>query len=80
MRAAEDQVLNSYAWLDQQNGIVRLPIGRAIDLIAQRNLPARQQNGPQSAADGVTVPTASGLGPIMQPVGGPLAAQIQGAK
>jgi hypothetical protein len=80
MRSAEDQVLNNYAWLDQQNGIVRLPIDRAIDLIAQRSLPARTQTGPQSAADGVTVPTASGLGPIMQPVGGPLAGQIQGAK
>src|ERR1700735_1416136 len=32
MRSAEDQVLNNYAWLDQQNGIVRLPIDRAIDL------------------------------------------------
>src|SRR5580658_7051070 len=81
MRAAEDQVLNNYAWLDQQNGIVRLPIDRAIELIAQRGLPARKESGPQSAAAGVTVPTASALGPIMQPAGGPLAPQIQqGAK
>src|SRR5580658_11292311 len=80
MRAAEDQVLNNYAWLDQQNGIVRLPIDRAIELIAQQGLPARKESGPQSAAAGVTVPTASALGPVMQPVGGPLAAQIQGAK
>jgi hypothetical protein len=80
MRAAEDQVLNNYAWLDQQNGIVRLPIERAMDLIAQRSLPARTETGPKSAADGVTVPTASGLGSIMQQTGGPLAAQIQGAK
>jgi hypothetical protein len=80
MRAAEEQVLTHYAWLDQANGIVRLPIDRAIDLIAQRGLPARKETGPQSAAAAVTVPTASALGPIMQPVGGPLAAQIQGAK
>src|ERR1700691_2188855 len=81
MRAAEDQVLHNYRWLDQANGIVRLPIDRAMDLIAQRGLPARKESGPQSAAAGVTVPTASGLGPIMQPAGGPLAAQIQqGAK
>jgi hypothetical protein len=81
MRAAEDQVLSSYAWLDQSNGIVRLPIDRAMDLIAQRGLPARKESGPQSAAAAVTVPTASALGPIMQPTGGPLAPQIQqGAK
>jgi hypothetical protein len=46
-------------------------------LIAQRGLPARKESGPQSAAAAVTVPTASALGPIMQPTGGPLAPQIQ---
>ena len=56
---------------------MRLPIDRAMDLIAQRGLPARQQNEPQSAAAAVTVPTASGLGSIMQQTGGPLAPQIQ---
>jgi len=76
MRAAEDRVLSSCGWLDQQDGIVRLPIDRAMDLIAQRGLPARHESGPQSAAAGVTVPTASGLGPIMQQMGGPLAPQI----
>jgi hypothetical protein len=80
MRGAEEQVLTKYAWLDQDNGIVRLPIDRAMDLIVQRGLPTRKENGPQSAAAGVTVPTASGLGPIMQQAGGPLAPQIQGAK
>jgi len=77
MRAAEDKVLHNYAWLDQANGIVRIPIDHAIDLVAQRGLPARKESGPQSAAAGVTVPTASALGPIMQPTGGPLASQIQ---
>jgi len=77
MRAAEDQVLHNYAWLDQANGIVRIPIDRAMELIAQRGLPARKESGPQSAAAGVTVPTASALGPIMQQTGGPLAPEIQ---
>jgi len=77
MRAAEDQVLHNYKWLDQPNGIVRIPIDRAMELIAQRGLPARKESGPQSAAAGVTVPTASALGPIMQQTGGPLAPQIQ---
>ena len=76
MRAAEDQVLNSYAWIDKAHGVVRIPIDLAIDLLAQRGLPARQQNGPQSAAAGVSVPTESGLGEIVQQPGGPLAGEF----
>ena len=72
MRAAEDHVLTSYRWIDQSAGIVGLPIDRAMDLVAQRGLPARQ-SGPQSAAADVTVPTMSALGQKMQAVGGPLA-------
>jgi hypothetical protein len=77
MRAAEQKLLTTYGWLDESAGIVRLPIDRAMDLVVQRGLPARAGNGPQSAAANVTVPTASGLGPIMQQIGGPLAPEIQ---
>ena len=65
IRAAEDKILNSYGWVDQQHGVVRVPIARSIDLLAQRGLPSRPQNGPQSAST-VTVPRESGLG---QPAG-----------
>ena len=41
MRAREDEVLHSYGWVDRQAGIVRIPIDRAIDLLAERGLPAR---------------------------------------
>jgi hypothetical protein len=75
MRAAEDKVLSSYGWIDQSHGVVRIPIDRAMDLLAQRGLPARQQNDPQSAAAGVSVPTESGLGEKVQQSGGPLAAE-----
>jgi hypothetical protein len=74
MRAAEDKVLNGYGWVDQAHGVVRVPIDRAIDMLAQRGLPSRPQNGPQSASN-ATVPRESGLGPIMNQVGGPLASQ-----
>lgn len=72
MREAEDKILNSYGWIDQQHGIVRVPIDQAIDLLARRGLQARPQNGPQSASTAV-VPHESGLGPIMNQPGGPLA-------
>lgn len=39
LRQAEDAVLNYYGWVDPDRGIVRIPIERAIDLIAWRGLP-----------------------------------------
>ena len=72
-RAAENQVLNGYQWVDQKKGLVKIPVDQAIDRLVQKGLPARAQNGAQSAASSVSVPTASGLGPKMQRPGGPLA-------
>jgi hypothetical protein len=76
MRAAEDAILGSYGWVDQQHGVVRVPIDRAIDMLAQRGLPSRSQTEPQSASSGVSVPTESGLGPKLQKPGGPLAGEL----
>jgi hypothetical protein len=45
IRAAEDQVLNGYAWMDPEKGVVRIPIDRAIDLLSERGLPSRPQAG-----------------------------------
>lgn len=41
MRKREDAVLNNYAWIDESAGSVRLPIGRAMELLAKRGLPSR---------------------------------------
>jgi hypothetical protein len=41
LRAEEDAVLGSYGWVDRDTGVVHIPIGRAIELLAQRGLPAR---------------------------------------
>lgn|SRR5690242_14878723 len=37
----EDDQLNSYAWVDQKDGIVRIPIDRAMDLLLKKGLPVR---------------------------------------
>lgn len=74
---AEEQVLHSYGWVNQKSGTVRIPIDRAIDLLAQRGLPARTA-APASEDAGVTVPTASALGAKMQQPGGPLAGELYG--
>ncbi len=44
--AAQDKLLHTYGWVDQQHGIVRIPIDRAIDMLAQRGLPSRPAAGP----------------------------------
>ena len=46
MRAAEDQALNAPGWVDQEKGIVRLPIDVAKQLVVQRGLPVVKEGTP----------------------------------
>jgi hypothetical protein len=48
----ENEVLGSYDWVDQKNGVVRIPIDRAMDLLAQRGLPVVSQADSERAASG----------------------------
>lgn len=41
--ARQNALISGYAWVDQQAGVVRIPVDRAIDLLAERGLPARQE-------------------------------------
>ncbi len=43
MRAAEQRQLTTYGWLDKEKQTVRIPIDRAMELLAKRGLPARKQ-------------------------------------
>ena len=42
LRRNEDAILGSYGWVDQNAGIVRIPIDEAMKLTLERGLPARQ--------------------------------------
>ena len=53
IRTDEEQTLSSYDWVDQKAGTVRIPIDRAMDLIAQRGLPVRAQAADQKAGTAV---------------------------
>jgi hypothetical protein len=48
----QNEVLGSYDWVDQKNGVVRIPIDRAMDLVAQRGLPVVSQADAARAASG----------------------------
>lgn len=37
----EKAILNSYGWVDPENKIVRVPITRAMEILAERGLPAK---------------------------------------
>ena len=47
---SQQNLLNTYGWVDKQNGIVRLPIDRAMELLLQRGLPVRSAPNSQSTA------------------------------
>jgi hypothetical protein len=51
IRIDEEETLSSYDWVDQKAGTVRIPIDRAMDLIAQRGLPVRAQGADQTAGN-----------------------------
>jgi hypothetical protein len=41
LRAGEESILNTYGWVDQTAGVVRIPIDEAMRLTLERGLPAR---------------------------------------
>lgn len=41
LRARDAALLEHYAWVDRDAGVVRIPIERAIEVLAARGLPAR---------------------------------------
>jgi hypothetical protein len=45
IRLREEDTLSTYGWVDQKAGTVRIPIDRAMDILAQRGLPVRSQSG-----------------------------------
>jgi hypothetical protein len=47
---SQQNLLSTYGWIDRQSGIVRLPIDRAMELLLERGLPAREANTQQNGA------------------------------
>ncbi|HKD61529.1 MAG TPA: hypothetical protein VKB47_13795 [Terracidiphilus sp.] len=67
LHAREDLLLDNYTWVDRSKGTVRIPIERAMEIIAQKGLPvapAAPQQAPLLAGDQkptITVPLTSGF-------------------
>jgi hypothetical protein len=59
MHAREDLLLDNYTWADQSKGTVRIPIERAMELIAQRGLPVAPAVTTQATMTGDSTPTVT---------------------
>jgi hypothetical protein len=49
LHAREDLLLDNYSWIDRSKGTVRIPIDRAMELIAQHGLPVHQPPQPSES-------------------------------
>jgi hypothetical protein len=49
LRAEEDAILTSYGWVDENGGFARIPIDRAIEILAARGLPPSKPMPPATA-------------------------------
>jgi hypothetical protein len=56
LNARENAILGSYGWVDRKAGTVRIPIDRAMDLIAHRGLHATATAPAGSPAEGAAAP------------------------
>ena len=66
MHAREDLLLDYYSWVDRSSGKVRIPISRAMQLIAQHGLPVAADEQTETLLAGdkapvVTVPLTDGF-------------------
>ncbi|MFL6300079.1 MAG: hypothetical protein ACJ71N_05685 [Terriglobales bacterium] len=78
--ADENFKLTHYQWVDQSQGVVRIPIDKAMQLVLQRGLPARPAGANAVAAAASTAkPPVRGAGkkPAQSPPGKPASQQVR---
>lgn len=51
LRADEERVLTSYGWVDQTNGLTRVPIERAMEMLVEQGLPTPMPVAETTEAD-----------------------------
>ncbi len=60
LRAEEDAILTSYAWVDKKAGVARIPIDRALEILVQQGLPPSKPMPPAAAPMAAPPPAAPG--------------------
>jgi hypothetical protein len=59
LHAREDLLLNYYSWIDESKGTVRIPIERAMELIAERGLPVAPAAATEPLMTGDSTPVVA---------------------
>ena len=54
MRQTEQELLQSYGWVDRAAGIARIPLQRAMELVAEHGLPSGRTHPRHHATGGET--------------------------
>jgi hypothetical protein len=60
IRLREENVLSTYDYVDKNAGTVRIPIDRAMDILATRGLPVRSQSGDAPTPSAKSQPEVKG--------------------
>jgi len=55
-RAQEDAILGSYAWVEKDRGVARIPIDEALRIVAERGLPVFPAAEDETAESGEETP------------------------
>jgi len=66
----QEEEVNTYGWIDQRLGVVRIPVDRAMDVILRRGLPARSGAAPAGSNYAIPDPaTVAGGADLQGPCG-----------
>jgi hypothetical protein len=65
MKAEEEEALSTYGWVDQNAGVVRIPIEEAKRLVLQQGLPAKPTTARPEEVEGA-VPSDQSSGKMLQ--------------
>ena len=71
LHATEEAMLSSYGWTDRNAGKVRIPIDRAMDLLAQRGLPVASGSTRQFNSQTPNLDSSGGREPNATPTPSP---------
>jgi hypothetical protein len=71
----EQEQLSTYGWVDKNNGLVRIPVDRAMDIVLQKGLPARPAN--QLPPETSVTPVGSAMEPRAMGIAGPCGYLVQ---
>ncbi|RPI26748.1 MAG: hypothetical protein EHM61_10780 [Acidobacteria bacterium] len=88
-QARERQLMQSYGWVNKASGIVRIPVGQAMDIVAKNGLPqlppigvVEDPRNPLTDPEAAKTPTATGTDTSKPaaPFGGPAGRQTPSSR